>query len=279
MGISMAIWANHNLRASITAMENITKRIYEDEAILRAEKEVAPLEKVFALQGAAELAAAEAKYLPQTTSETKSIILVREPNTENLIQQQIEQMNEAGIKNIQMIDSGKLKAGNSCEAGQELALLYQAKAELKDPAIISCSDIFYKPYLIHELLSDPSDLVLLADADSIKGDNKYFVSGNEAYSRMHVVNSVAMKQFSKQISPSDIHGEFIGLWKVSAKGAEIVRKTLELLSEKEDFSQLTLEDLFTSIMESHPITIKYIKGQWLDLDEYEKLAQLGDERC
>ena len=279
MGISMAIWANHNLRASITAMENITKRIYEDESILRAEKEVAPLEKVFTLQGAAELASAEEKYLPQTTKETKSIILVCKPNTENLIQEQIEQMNQAGIKNIRVIDNGKLKAENNGEAGHELPLLFQAKAELNGAAIISCSDIFYKAYLIHELQTDPSDFVLLADADSIKGDNKYFVSGNEAYSRMHIAKSVTMEQFSKQLSSSDIHGEFIGLWKVSDKGAEILKKTLKSLSEKENFTQLTLEDVFTSIMKSHPITIKYIKGQWLDLDEYEKHAQLGDKRC
>lgn len=279
MGISMAIWANHNLRASITAMENITKRIYKDETILHAEKVVAPLEKVFALQGAAELAAAEEKYLPQKTSETMSIILVREPNTENLIQQKIEQLNQAGIKNIQVIENRMLKAGNSGEAGNEFSMLYQAAAELNSAAIISFSDIFYKPYLIQELLSDSSDIVLLVDADSIEGENKYFVSGNEAYSRIHVIKSVAMKQFSKQLSRGDIHGEFIGLWKVSAKGAEIVRKTLENLSEKENFAQLTLENVFTSIMKSHTITIKYIKGQWLDLDEYEKLPQPGDKIC
>ena len=78
MGISMAIWANHNLRASITAMENVTKKIYLDESLIEVEKEVAPLEKVFQLQGAEELAQAEKKYLPKKDQAGNSIILVRE---------------------------------------------------------------------------------------------------------------------------------------------------------------------------------------------------------
>jgi phosphoenolpyruvate phosphomutase len=64
MGISMAIWANHNLRAAIAAMQQVSSRLYREETLLHAESCVAPLEEVFRLQGADELAEAERKYLP-----------------------------------------------------------------------------------------------------------------------------------------------------------------------------------------------------------------------
>lgn len=64
MGISLVIWANHNLRASITAMEEVTKTILNDESLINVENRVADLKTVFRLQNAQELEEAETKYLP-----------------------------------------------------------------------------------------------------------------------------------------------------------------------------------------------------------------------
>lgn len=64
LGISVIIWANHNLRASIFAMQKIAKKILQEESLLSVEKEVAPLEEVFRLQNVQELLEAEKKYLP-----------------------------------------------------------------------------------------------------------------------------------------------------------------------------------------------------------------------
>jgi phosphoenolpyruvate phosphomutase len=64
LGISVAIWANHNLRASIDAMQKISRQIYQDESLMDVEGHVTTLEEVFRLQRADELQAAEKKYLP-----------------------------------------------------------------------------------------------------------------------------------------------------------------------------------------------------------------------
>lgn len=64
LGISIVIWANHNLRASITAMQKTAKKIHQEETLLNIENEIAPLEEVFRLQNVQELQDAEKKYLP-----------------------------------------------------------------------------------------------------------------------------------------------------------------------------------------------------------------------
>jgi phosphoenolpyruvate phosphomutase len=69
LGISMAIWANYNLRSAIQSMQKTSKQIFEDEGIMNAEKEVAALEEVFRLQDAEELAQAEKKYLKSAPKE------------------------------------------------------------------------------------------------------------------------------------------------------------------------------------------------------------------
>jgi phosphoenolpyruvate phosphomutase len=81
---------------------------------------------------------------------------------------------------------------------------------------------------------------------------------------------------SADLKPEQIHGEFIGLWKVTKTGADMVKKALAELSERPDFKQLTLADLFNHIVAYHPIAVKYIKGSWLDIDTIRDLRKAGD---
>jgi phosphoenolpyruvate phosphomutase len=63
-GISTVIWANHNMRAAVSAMRAVCGRIMQEESIAGIEGEVASLDDVFDLLGYDELAAAEERYLP-----------------------------------------------------------------------------------------------------------------------------------------------------------------------------------------------------------------------
>lgn len=49
--ISIAIWANHNLRASIKAMQRISARIFKDQGIFSTENQIASIESIFDLTG------------------------------------------------------------------------------------------------------------------------------------------------------------------------------------------------------------------------------------
>jgi phosphoenolpyruvate phosphomutase len=64
-GISLVIWANHQLRASIAAMQQAVRRIFEQRSIESLESEIVPVEEIFRLQDADELARAEKRYLPE----------------------------------------------------------------------------------------------------------------------------------------------------------------------------------------------------------------------
>lgn len=65
MNISLVIWANHNLRASITAMQHTSRQIFSDSSLQNVEKKVVPVTEIFRLQEDAELEKAEKLYLPQ----------------------------------------------------------------------------------------------------------------------------------------------------------------------------------------------------------------------
>jgi phosphoenolpyruvate phosphomutase len=65
LNVSVVIWANHNLRASVAAMQRTSKQIFEESSLIHVEENVAPLEEVFRLQRVEELKEAEKKYLPK----------------------------------------------------------------------------------------------------------------------------------------------------------------------------------------------------------------------
>lgn len=62
--ISIAIWANHNLRAALTAIRETSRQIFEEQSIAGVDKNMVKVKEVFALTGNDELEEAEKKYLP-----------------------------------------------------------------------------------------------------------------------------------------------------------------------------------------------------------------------
>lgn len=60
--IGMVIWANHLLRASVAKMSAIAREIQRSETLADIESQIAPLEEIFRLQNAEELAEAEKRY-------------------------------------------------------------------------------------------------------------------------------------------------------------------------------------------------------------------------
>lgn len=65
-GVSTVIWANHNLRSVIHAMQETSRRIFESQTLAGIEAELPTVREVFRLAGNAELSDAEARYLPQS---------------------------------------------------------------------------------------------------------------------------------------------------------------------------------------------------------------------
>jgi phosphoenolpyruvate phosphomutase len=63
-GVSLVIWANHLVRASVAAMQATARRIHEERALHSVESEVVSVKEIFRLQDVRELEEAESRYLP-----------------------------------------------------------------------------------------------------------------------------------------------------------------------------------------------------------------------
>jgi phosphoenolpyruvate phosphomutase len=66
-GVRLVIWANHLMRATVKAMQSTAREIFTTQSLTSVESEIASVKEIFRLQQAAELEAAEARYLPTVT--------------------------------------------------------------------------------------------------------------------------------------------------------------------------------------------------------------------
>jgi len=64
-GVSTIIWANHNVRASVKAIQDTCATIYNEQSLVNVEPKVVSVKEIFRLQRDHELVEAEKVYLPQ----------------------------------------------------------------------------------------------------------------------------------------------------------------------------------------------------------------------
>ena len=71
-GVSLVIWANHLLRASVKAMQQTAAQIYAERSLSSVEDQIVSVKEIFRLQNAAELKEAEKRYLPAKSATSQA---------------------------------------------------------------------------------------------------------------------------------------------------------------------------------------------------------------
>jgi phosphoenolpyruvate phosphomutase len=304
-GISMVIWANHNLRASISAMQKISRTIFKERSLINVEDRVVPVKEVFRLQNADELLAAEDRYLPRTGGTARAIILAASQGAELgdltqlrpkamvpvngqpllhrlLAQFRSEQVKETvvirGFARDQVTAPGARFVDNDEYAGTgELLSLQKAVDLLEGPVVISFGDILFRKYILRNLLLDTGDITMVVDAAwkqrSQPRNFPDYVLTSQPYSLKYGEEEPQLLDIGAHLKPEQVHGEWIGLVKTSAKGSQILRKALGELAARDDFKTLRFDDLFRHLVaSSQPIRVLYITGHWLDVDNLDDLS-------
>jgi phosphoenolpyruvate phosphomutase len=305
LGIRTIIWANHNLRASITAMQKLSRQLHDEQYLINIEDTIVPVGEVFRLQGDAELEAAEQAYLPVAGKSINAIILAASQGKtlgvltahipkallkiggKPILFHQIDHFTQMGIKDIVVVRgfakenvvSDKIRTidNNDFHNTTELGSLYLARDEIRESSIISYGDLFYKSYILNELVNDDSDITIIADADYSRDSGYHeYVKTSIPYSKKLFFKNVRLSQIGPDLEPDEICGEFIGIFKVSRAGGDIVRETLEQMHDRKDFGRLRMKDLFMEILKGHPVCVKFIKGNWLDINTIADLQRMDE---
>jgi len=302
-GISTVIWANHNLRAAITAMRDACRRIWEDESVREVEGQVASVQEVFRLVGNAELEEAERRYLPGratasavvlaasrgelgelTRDQPKCMIDVR---GQSLLMRLVSLLADSGIRSITVVRgyhketialNGIATVDNDryAETGEVYSLAC-ARQRLDGETIVVYGDILFRRYILDGLLASEGDIVVAVDAlgavAGARATPRDLVAAERPFSGNYLDDApVGLCAISPHLPMSQSTGEWIGLARFTAQGAAWLRHELDLIEAEGKLDSMDVPMLITRLAAKHPVFVHYVTGHWLDVDTLEDLS-------
>jgi phosphoenolpyruvate phosphomutase len=271
LGVKVVIYANHGMRASIKAMDEVLAEIARNGGIHSINEKIAPMSYLFDLQGMNRMKEQEKIYL-KTEKEPVRVVIpaAGEPRDQEslatllkdipaamlnicgkpLLQRNVETLNILGLNNIVVIGGYKSeqlrveginilhnKAYNNSGV---LSSIMLPDEEFDGRTLIIFADILFEKYLMERLLGYEADIVLLVDSTykKINARNKRLdlvvtELGNIPYKRaVSFSKPNRILRIGKNIPEADAHYEFIGVGSFSRQGYKAFRKLYELALKK-----------------------------------------------
>lgn len=162
------------------------------------------------------------------------------------------------------------------------SLMY-AEPELNDEVVISYSDILYGPSVLEKVIATPGDIVAVVDKDwqgYYEGRTEHPLSEAE---KVIIGDSGRILEIGKIISEKPVHGEFIGVLKLSKAGCETFKsyfhKAKALFEGKpfiraKIFEKAYLTDMLQYLVnEGITVNAALIEKEWIEIDtvqDYER---------
>lgn len=270
LGVNMVIYANHGIRASISAINEVFSCISK-EGIINIDSRIATMEDVFELQGMHIMKEEEEKYLRvddrdnvkalilaagippeeklrQVLKETPLVML--DINGKTILQRNVETLNRAGIRKINVVTGYQAEKvdvdginrvyNKDYEKKGILHSIITAEKYLNGKMLLSFGDIIFDDILIEKLLKARGDIILVIDG-SYKTSNyrnkklDLIIAKNDPISgprKIDIQRDNPVLCIGKDIDEKKANFEFIGLCLLSEKGIEDFKKAYHMAKKK-----------------------------------------------
>ena len=83
---------------------------------------------------------------------------------------------------------------------------------------------------------------------------------------------VTLQEMSATLPVRRITGEWIGLARFSAKGAELAKAEIDAIEAEGLGASADMPLLLTRLAAKHQVVVHYVAGHWLDVDTFSDLA-------
>ncbi|CAM2150245.1 MULTISPECIES: phosphoenolpyruvate mutase [Paraburkholderia] len=308
-GISTVIWANHQIRAAVSAMQAVTRTIYETQTLVDVEDRIATVNEIFRLQDADEYSEAENRYLSTTRSAGSAIVLAASRGsgldavTEDkpkvmlpvagkpLLRWLVDAFKKEAVNDItvvggykaEAIDTAGIKLARNERYAQtnELASLACAVDALKNDTVISYGDLLFRSYILRDLVESEAEFSVVIDSSpetenaSVR-DFAWCSSGDDRglFGNKTYLQRVSSDQASQGVAPA---GRWIGLMNVRGAGREKLKNKLAQLQTQADFDTLDMPALLNALIaDGEKIEVQYVRGHWRGVNDLEDFRRAGD---
>lgn len=145
-----------------------------------------------------------------------------------------------------------------------MASLWFARAEMNKAFIFSYSDILYDKQLLKDLLSCRYDITMAVDKKKT----------DEESEKILVDYRGLVKEVSKNVSPKEAYGEFIGLVRLSTKGAKLLADELEEMMREGSLASYLTRAFERLARKGYEVHVSAASGNpWIEIDFPDELER------
>ncbi|QGZ64063.1 phosphoenolpyruvate mutase [Paraburkholderia acidisoli] len=309
-GISTVIWANHQIRAALSAMQAVTKTIYDTQTLVDVEDRIATVNEIFRLQDADEYSEAENRYLSANSRGAGSAIVLAasrgsglDAYTEDkpkvmlpvagkpLLRWLVDAFKKQSVNDITVVGGYKAEAIDTAgiklvrndryASTNELASLACAVGKLENDTVISYGDLLFRSYILRDLVETEADFSVIVDSSPAteNSSTRDFAWCSAADERDLFGNKVFLQRVSgeQEANGAQAHGRWIGLLNVRGAGRDKLAKKLAQLQTRADFDTLDVPALLNALIEDgEQIEVQYVHGHWRGVNDLEDFRRAGD---
>jgi phosphoenolpyruvate phosphomutase len=299
--VSVVIWANHALRASITAMQATATRIRADESLLNVEPHVAPLHDVFRLQGDEELQEAEKRYLPAARDAALSAVVLAagagsdfagltadvpkamlKVQGRPILARLVEDFAHFGCRAVTVVrghhagavdvPGARFVDNADFAATSEAYSLALAEEALVAGALVAFGDIVLKRHLLQALLEDAGDgVTLVVDSSLAAHDAPDRVRAARPDRGRLDLDAVWLTAIG-DVEAAASHGAWIGLLHMGRDGASWLREAIAAARADGTLATARVSDLLTRMLAAgRPVRVVYVRGGWVNVNNLRDL--------
>ena len=247
-GVSLVIWANHLLRASLAAMRDTARQIARDESLRDVEGRVSSVADIFRLMGNDELEEAGRRYLPDAAA-PRAVVLAAgrgeglgaltqdrpacmvDVRGRPLLAHLVEALNGAGVREVTVVRGYRKDAvalpgiravdNDDWAATGEAASLARAAARLTGDSVVVYGDVMFRRYILDGMMAVPGDIVVAVDAAGVRTPHpRDLVRASRPYSPSDMDDRPATLA---SVGDGGTEGEWIGLLRATPAGSALIR--------------------------------------------------------
>lgn len=286
--IKMVIYANHGIRASISAMRDTFKEIRKNGSTASVEGKIASMKDVFELQGMHKMKESELIYSGSEREKIVAIIpaagdhleeysmkaissdvpiTMLDINGKPLLQRQVEVLNRCRVYDIRVV-AGYKKEKIAVEGikivpnekYRDTGILYsvmQAMESIEQRVFITYGDTVFDHIIFEKMTESPKDITILIDktymAKDYGPDKKVdlLTVGFTNTKKRRVLHADALRRavrIGADVSSGQDEYEFTGITFLSQKGVEVFKDIY--YKHKNKLRKAGLADMLNEIMKS-----------------------------
>ena len=312
LGVNMAIYANHPIRASIKYMKDILAHLKQNGPYALDSK-VASMNEVFRLQGMHTMKNNEKKYLRSDKGSIKVVIpaagakidsslwpiLTGKPigmidiNGKSLLARNIETFNLSGIQDINVIvgyqadkvnlEGAKIINNEEFEKKGIMYSIIKGIDSMADKNLIVYSDIMLDQHLLNKLAKKEEDFMIVVDSTYKKThlrnkELELVVARDYQPNNKRVIEAnkrISVCRIGKDLSEKEAHFEFIGVALLSRKGAQTM---LDEYKKGNFCDSLSFADFIQYFMNTGKEVCAYeVNSGWMEIhnsSDYEQACAI-----